>query len=34
MKNSSVLLTTSGSTNFFSCEYSPGATKAHTWYST
>jgi hypothetical protein len=29
-----VLEITSGSTSFFSCEYRPGATKAHTWYST
>ena len=34
MKNSSVLEITSGSTSFFSCEYRPGATNAHTWYST
>src|SRR5215831_462959 len=33
-RNRIVLDTTSGSTNFFSCEYRPGATKAHTWYST
>ena len=31
MKNSRVLETTSGITSFFSCEYKPGATKAHTW---
>jgi len=29
-----VLDTTSGSTSFFSCMYRPGATNAHTWYST
>src|SRR3990167_21957 len=34
MKNSSVLEITSGSTSFFSCEYRPGATKAHTCQST
>ena len=34
MKNSSVLEITSGMTSFFSCEYNPGATNAHTWYST
>src|SRR5438046_10642813 len=33
-KNSTVLDTTSGSTSFFSWVYSPGATKAQTWYST
>ncbi|GAO26723.1 serine-tRNA ligase [Alicycliphilus sp. B1] len=34
MKNSTVLETTSGSTRRFSCEYRPGATKAHTCHST
>ncbi|MNL38997.1 hypothetical protein D3C87_1612490 [compost metagenome] len=34
MKNSNVLEMTSGSTSFFSCEYRPGATKAHTCHST
>ena len=33
-KNSTVLEITSGITIFFSCEYKPGATNAHTWYST
>ena len=32
--NSMVLEITSGNTMRFSCEYRPGATKAHTWYST
>jgi hypothetical protein len=34
MKNSTVLETTRGKTSFFSCEYRPGATKAHTCHST
>src|SRR5574343_656955 len=34
MNNRIVLEMTSGSTSFFSCAYRPGATKAHTWYST
>ncbi len=32
--NKIVLDTTKGSTNFFSCEYKPGATNAHIWYNT
>ena len=34
MKNSTVLETTNGKTSFFSCEYRPGATNAHTCQST